>query len=230
MIFGDIEPDSISLEPRNEKVWEAAAPRVLDGSLKAIFIECSYTDDVDDGSLYGHLCPRHLIAELEVLASKILDLQKPHYSNNAESRKRKRTSSGYSPAQPGVEPLSPKSTTSPKHGHGEQEAQETPHSNDRGILPEHTHGPGMRRRSSSPRSDQSGASEHHTGSAQQSRHNSGPPLPLQDLHIFIIHVKDKLNDNETIREQIIDELNQHKKEAGLGCEFYAPISGEHVYI
>lgn len=50
IIFGDVEPDSISVEPRNKRVWEAAAPRIASGKLRAIFIECSYTDDVEDES------------------------------------------------------------------------------------------------------------------------------------------------------------------------------------
>ena len=71
IIFGDIEPDSISLHPRNQVVWEDAAPKVVSGTLKAIFIECSFDDSVRDEDLYGHLCPRHLIAELSVLAAMV---------------------------------------------------------------------------------------------------------------------------------------------------------------
>jgi cAMP phosphodiesterase len=71
IVFGDIEPDSISDHPRNTHIWEAAAPRIAEGALRAIFIECSYDDSVDDTFLYGHLCPRHLIAELSVLAARV---------------------------------------------------------------------------------------------------------------------------------------------------------------
>src|SRR5215471_9690406 len=55
IVFGDVEPDTVSLTPRNEKVWEAAAPKIAAGTLRAIFIECSFPDSVDDDSLYGHL-------------------------------------------------------------------------------------------------------------------------------------------------------------------------------
>ena len=41
LIFGDIEPDSVSMSPQNYKVWRTAAPKVVNGNLKAIFIECS---------------------------------------------------------------------------------------------------------------------------------------------------------------------------------------------
>jgi len=68
LIFGDIEPDSVSMSPRNYIVWEDAAQKIANGTLKAIFIECSYDDSVRNEDLYGHLCPRHLIAELSFLA------------------------------------------------------------------------------------------------------------------------------------------------------------------
>ena len=70
VVFGDVEPDRISQKPRNRQIWEAAAPKIATGILRAIFIECSYTDSVNDSFLYGHLCPRHLIEELSHLATK----------------------------------------------------------------------------------------------------------------------------------------------------------------
>lgn len=91
IIFGDIEPDSISLEPRNKRVWEIAAPKIVSGSLRAIFIECSYNDAVDDETLYGHLCPRHLIAELKVLASKVEEAR-PDKHQEKDQRRRGRSS------------------------------------------------------------------------------------------------------------------------------------------
>ncbi|MCJ1379761.1 hypothetical protein MMC17_002864 [Xylographa soralifera] len=71
LIFGDVEPDSISLSPRTARVWADAAPKIAAGLLSAIFIECSYDDSQPDETLFGHLAPRHLIAELEVLAAKV---------------------------------------------------------------------------------------------------------------------------------------------------------------
>lgn len=71
LIFGDVEPDSISLAPRTAKVWSDAAPKIVAGILQAIFIECSYDDSQPDETLFGHLAPRHLIAELLVLAEKV---------------------------------------------------------------------------------------------------------------------------------------------------------------
>ncbi|MCJ1390332.1 3',5'-cyclic-nucleotide phosphodiesterase pde1 [Xylographa bjoerkii] len=75
LIFGDVEPDSISFSPRTARVWADAAPKIVTGLLSAIFIECSYDDSQPDETLFGHLAPRHLIAELEVLAAKVIVLR-----------------------------------------------------------------------------------------------------------------------------------------------------------
>ena len=73
LIFGDTEPDSVSMFPRNAVVWDDAAPKIAKGRLKAIFIECSFNDSVRNEDLYGHLCPRHLIAELTTLARRVVE-------------------------------------------------------------------------------------------------------------------------------------------------------------
>ena len=82
LIFGDVEPDSISTDPRTYRVWADAAPKVDAGILRAIFIECSYDDSQKDNMLFGHLNPRHLIAELSTLAEKVANFRKtgnPNY-------------------------------------------------------------------------------------------------------------------------------------------------------
>ena len=76
LIWGDVEPDSVSISPRNHIVWDDAATKVVSGSLKAIFIECSFDDSVRNEDLYGHLCPRHLVAELTFLAHSVMALRK----------------------------------------------------------------------------------------------------------------------------------------------------------
>lgn len=85
LMFGDIEPDSVSISPRNHIVWDDAAWKIANDSLKAIFIECSYDDSVRNEDLYGHLCPRHLVAELTFLA-------------NCVTNKRKQLSTGLTPS------------------------------------------------------------------------------------------------------------------------------------
>ena len=91
LIFGDVEPDSISLYPRTFRVWNDAAPKIASGLLKGIFIECSFEDSQRDETLFGHLAPRHLIAELQSLAEKV---QAVKNNNTDDGRKRKRQSNG----------------------------------------------------------------------------------------------------------------------------------------
>ncbi|KAF7897030.1 hypothetical protein EAF00_005258 [Botryotinia globosa] len=70
LIWGDVEPDSLSLFPRNKQVWQDAAPKIAAGILKGIFIECSYDDSRPDDLLFGHLTPRYVVEELKVLAAE----------------------------------------------------------------------------------------------------------------------------------------------------------------
>lgn len=85
LIFGDIEPDSVSMSPRNHIIWDDAAGKIATGHLKAIFIECSFDDSVRDADLYGHLCPRHLVAELTFLANCVVSKRRPASSGQANA-------------------------------------------------------------------------------------------------------------------------------------------------
>ncbi|KAM7186915.1 cAMP phosphodiesterases class-II domain containing protein [Naviculisporaceae sp. PSN 640] len=71
LIFGDVEPDSISLSPRNQQIWHEAAPKIAAGKLAAILIECSYDDSQCVDRLYGHLTPRFVAEEMSVLAAEV---------------------------------------------------------------------------------------------------------------------------------------------------------------
>lgn len=95
LIFGDVEPDTLSLSPRTAQVWAEAAPKIANGTLKAIFIECSYADTQGDAVLFGHLAPRHLIKELETLADMVRDAKNKleiEREEHRKGRKRKRES------------------------------------------------------------------------------------------------------------------------------------------
>lgn len=50
------------------KVWERAAPLIRQKKLRAIFLECSYTDAQKQSELYGHLNPRFFMQEMNHLA------------------------------------------------------------------------------------------------------------------------------------------------------------------
>ena len=71
LIFGDVEPDSISLSPRNQQIWQEAAPKIAAGKLAGIFIECSYDDSQSIDRLFGHLTPRFIAEEMTVLAAEV---------------------------------------------------------------------------------------------------------------------------------------------------------------
>ncbi|KAG5365682.1 3',5'-cyclic-nucleotide phosphodiesterase [Yarrowia sp. B02] len=71
LMWGDVEPDSISYTPRNYLVWRKAAEYMQQGLLAGVFIECSFANPHDDALLFGHFSPRHLIAELKYFASMV---------------------------------------------------------------------------------------------------------------------------------------------------------------
>ncbi|KAF2485728.1 cAMP phosphodiesterases class-II-domain-containing protein [Neohortaea acidophila] len=89
LIFGDVEPDSISMSPRTHYVWQEAARKIAHGLLTGIFIECSYDDSQADAVLFGHLNPRHLIEELQTLAALVVDAKAArHFERAVKKRKR----------------------------------------------------------------------------------------------------------------------------------------------
>lgn len=94
LVFGDLEPDSISLDPRARFVWQEAAQKLAHGRLRAVFVECSYPDAISDDSLYGHLCPRHVVAELRGLAERVRDAQEKEEGGGSASENIDQTTSG----------------------------------------------------------------------------------------------------------------------------------------
>jgi cAMP phosphodiesterase len=96
LFFGDVEPDSISSAPRNLQVWRAAAPKLAANppTLSAVFLECSWPSGRNDDTLYGHLTPEHLLAELVSLAKEVCSCRlqlKKAANGRAPARKRQRT-------------------------------------------------------------------------------------------------------------------------------------------
>ncbi|KAI9886850.1 MAG: 3',5'-cyclic-nucleotide phosphodiesterase pde1 [Watsoniomyces obsoletus] len=95
LIFGDVEPDQISSEPRTRLVWQEAAPKIARGLLKGVLIECSYDDSQSDETLFGHLAPRHLYRELRYLGECVRDVRRNEVRTDREgggmiNKKRKR--------------------------------------------------------------------------------------------------------------------------------------------
>jgi 3',5'-cyclic-nucleotide phosphodiesterase len=68
LYFGDTSPDILEKEKNIEKVWKKVAPLIREGKLHGIFLECSYSNQIPDNELYGHLNSKHMMHELEKLA------------------------------------------------------------------------------------------------------------------------------------------------------------------
>lgn len=67
LYLGDTGADTIEHSDKLHLLWQAIAPLVKAGRLKAIFIEVSFPDEQPDKLLFGHLTPRLLMQELQEL-------------------------------------------------------------------------------------------------------------------------------------------------------------------
>ncbi len=68
LCLGDTGPDAVEHSTRLNALWQAVAPLVRTGHLRAIIIETSYPDPRKDAELFGHLTPSWLHTELSQLA------------------------------------------------------------------------------------------------------------------------------------------------------------------
>lgn len=69
LYLGDTGADQTEKSNKLQLLWQAVAPLVKASQLKGIFIEVSYPNDQPDGKLYGHLTPKWLMQEMQVLSS-----------------------------------------------------------------------------------------------------------------------------------------------------------------
>lgn len=221
LIFGDVEPDSLSLSPRNLQIWQEAASKFVAGSLAAIFIECSYDDSRSNDRLFGHLKPTYVIEELKVLAAEVMAASKTKSEPGPDAtKKRKRMSDASAmprsaPRPPASEePVSPKTTKTVDVEPASTGSSRTA---------------GRRTRAS--------ASPHiSTPTHDLTLREDSPPLfagerrQLEGLKVVIIHVKESLTDDDDVGETILKELQEHEKSAQLGCEFVIAHSGQSFYL
>lgn len=218
LIFGDVEPDSLSFSPRLSTIWLEAAPKIASGLLTGMFIECSYDDSQPDEALFGHLAPRHLVAELHSLGDLVRE-QKIARAQEKAQRKRKR--SGQGSATPGPGSLSEAMEKKRNKSIFTRGGSMTPH-----------------RRSSLPLIvPEEPVASPFAGSSQlrEVRSFTSEPMPmeapLKGLRVVIIHVKDTLKDGPHISERILKQLNDHAAAlehngwGGLGCDFIMSQSG-----
>ncbi|MCR5886643.1 3',5'-cyclic-nucleotide phosphodiesterase [Hymenobacter sp. J193] len=68
LYLGDTGADALEKSGLLRALWQAVAPLVQRGQLKALFIEASYPNEQPENQLFGHLTPRLLLQELDVLA------------------------------------------------------------------------------------------------------------------------------------------------------------------
>ncbi|EGP90290.1 uncharacterized protein MYCGRDRAFT_69002 [Zymoseptoria tritici IPO323] len=212
LIFGDVEPDSLSLSPRTYLVWQEAARKVAHDILGGIFIECSYDDSQADAILFGHLNPRHLIAELQNLASMVIEARN---ARQAEHNTKKRKRSG----QNSLDDFVRNSNTSP--GTARKRSRSSANSHGSTSAPSLQHEQSVCSVSST------------TVPLNEDVANTVPPL--NGIKIFIIHIKDTLKDGPHVSERILAELQEHEARLqemghGLGCEFVISQSGESYWF
>ena len=68
LYLGDTGADRIEKSDKLASLWRDMAPLILEKKLKAIFIEVSFSNAQPDNLLFGHLTPKLLFEELDVLA------------------------------------------------------------------------------------------------------------------------------------------------------------------
>lgn len=229
IVFGDIEPDSISIQPRNNVVWDDIAPKVAQGSLRAIFIECSYDDSVRDEDLYGHLCPRHLIAELRYLAQSVI----AHRSNSSNRtgadspgllRRKRKIDEATSSPQVQISAAESEQENGILRRQGSEKSLPTPRTQQSPRI-----SPTFAPEAGIPRSVN--AEENGFDDAKHSRalDDQGQPA-LEGVSVHIIHVKDPLTDGPPPDDAILRQLNEQAGAIGLGCVFSVTKWGESIWI
>jgi len=201
--------DSVSLDPRNLRVWQEAARKFHAGFLNTIFIECSFVNSQPDSQLYGHLSPQHLMTELKVLAEFVVWLR--NGSEQRIDRKRKRLSNGYANEDSFIDgrrrnnPNPPNTVREgnvpPPFGNLEADANmaEDPNLDINPIAGLPMVNP------------------------------FGDLRPLEGLQIVITHVKDTMGefDDPTL---VLADLEKVEKEANLGCTFLLARQGGSIYF
>ena len=224
LIFGDVEPDSLSLSPRNGQVWSDAASKFTTGVLTGVLIECSYDDSQSDETLFGHLAPRHLIAELKDLADKVKALR--HREQAPLQRKRKRFSSG-SNMREGLETTTRTGQISSQSGRRTTNQTVNPATpslvSDDSMPHEAAH-------SANESKVNDPESVHETAQGSGKTREPWGCGPLKDLQVIIIHVKETLKDGPEPGETILAQLEQAEKSEQLGCTFSISKPGASIWL
>lgn len=81
LYIGDTGSDELEKTNNLQNVWQSIAPIIRQQRLHAIMMECSYPNSQPDHQLYGHLNPKWMIKELEMLAKEVSP-EKPEIALN----------------------------------------------------------------------------------------------------------------------------------------------------
>ena len=220
LIFGDVEPDSLSLSPRNGQVWADAASKFTAGVLTGILIECSYDDSQSDETLFGHLAPRHLIAELKNLAERVQTLRLKE--QELLQRKRKRCSNA------AFETTSRNGRTRSQSGLKTRSQAVSPAT----PAPRVSEGSMPQKSAHSAQKPRVNVSESGYGLPQASGKTGEfwSDGPLKGLQVIIIHIKETLKDGHEPAETILAQLEQANEEEQLGCTFSISKAGASIWL
>ena len=69
LYLGDTGPDEIEKTNNLFLLWQSVAPLITAHKLKGIFIEASFPNDQPDDKLFGHLTPKWMMNEMNVLSN-----------------------------------------------------------------------------------------------------------------------------------------------------------------
>ncbi|KAF1947483.1 hypothetical protein EJ02DRAFT_333727 [Clathrospora elynae] len=250
LIFGDVEPDSLSLTPRTAHIWAEAAPKIATGILTGIFIEVSYTNAQADAVLFGHLAPRHLLVELQSLADMVKESRKSQERDKEAARrdrKRKRaTKVGYLGVagrggkgkgvgvvdSPLLLSAAASRTCTDDEGATDSFARDCD-----GTTGTNTPNPNLVNAQHSHISAPGAALSLSTVAAEHNRAMLAAAFdsPLKGVKVVIIHVKDTLADGPPVGDQILRELMEgedmlQEQGRGLGCVFEVSRSGGNYWF
>ena len=241
LIFGDVEPDSISLTPRTKQVWTEAAPKIAAGTLTGILIECSYDDSQPDKALFGHLNPRHLIAELQILAAEVADAkygEEPSEPTPPPRRKRKRQSQSSHNSNGLINSHAEDSSPAPSsrsraHSHAttRRRSRKRGASASPAIKPTTVQGdfvPSLATEAEEPTISRAEPMAHEDIVA--SRRSSRTKGVLKGVRVIVIHVKDNLKDGPNVGDTILTQLEAYERDAQLGVRFEISKAGTSIWL
>lgn len=232
LIFGDVEPETLSVSPRTAKVWTEAAKRIVLGTLTGILIECSFEDSQPDELLFGHLCPRHLVAELKLLAEKVRSLRP--IEEVLSQRKRKRHSLGmklFQSHEVGIYQNQKPCQTRRKLSENSSSTNQIIEKPFR--TKEESGGIVVVSDEEANKTDHSKKPAYTAGGDNPSNWDTtadGVAHLLKGLKVYIIHVKEILKDGPEVGETILAQLQEHEKVFQLGCTFTISKAGTSIWL